>query len=279
MRWFQAALAALIVASSFAITTNVRADRIVYYSFPSSWDGTGTDVIDLSPAGNNGTATTGAALSATIPPTAAAGDQSLASVAGGISTTNINLLENPTIAAAGGFVFEASILWDGGHGTHTAVQKIIDNEGTESLQLQNIDIDNGTADLRFNINDFDGPAMQIVANTWYDVQGIFNSMGNSIDGNGDLAGVASLIVNGTTTSMSMTRESGDTGGMGTASDTLDRPIAIGSFSSAPSILTFSGYIHDPSVRLVPEPGSICLAATGVLAWGLLARRRVLSGAS
>lgn len=279
MRWYQATLAAVLAASSFAMTTTVRAERIVYYSFPASWDGTGTDVIDLSPAGNNGTATTGAALSATIPPTAAPGDQSLAPVAGGISTTNINLLENPAVSAAGGFVFEASFLWDGGHGTHTVVQKIIDNEGTESLQLQNIDTNNGTADLQFRINDFDGPTMQIMANTWYDVQGIFDSMSNSIDGNGDLAGVATLMVNGATTSMPMTRESGDTGGMGTASDALDRPIAFGSFSSAPSILTFSGYIHDPSVHLVPEPASICLAATGVLALVSLARRRFLSCAS
>jgi hypothetical protein len=275
MKSIRFTLATILAASVFTMTYGVRADQIVYYSFPTSWDGTGLDVTDLSPAGNNGTATTGAVLSATIPPSAPAGDMSLAPVAGGISTNNTDLLENPTIGPAGGFALGASFLWDGGEGTHS-VQKIIDNEGTESLQLQNIDIDNGTADLQFRINDFDGPTMPIVANTWYDVQGIFNSMGNSIDGNGDLAGMATLIVNGASTSMAMTRESGDTGGMGTASDTQNRPIAIGSFSGAPSIVTFSGYIHDPSVSLLPEPASVCLLATCILAWMTRARRRHVS---
>jgi hypothetical protein len=259
--------------------TALRAEQILLYSFPASWDGTGTVVTDLSPAGNHGTTAGAAALSTNVPPGAPAGDRSLAPVAGGIRTDNLNLLENPTIAPAGGFVMEATILWNGAHGTHTTVQKIIDSEGTESLQLQNIDIANGTADLRFQLNDFDGVTMQIVANEWYNVQGIFDSRGNSIDGSGHLAGTAKLIVNGSSVSQAVTRKSVDTGGMGTASDTLNRPIAVGAFSAAPSIVTFSGFIYNPSVRLVPEPASMVLFAMGVATWFASAhRRRCRSGA-
>ncbi len=250
----------------------LQAAPIFEYSFPTSWNGTGTAVNDLSSAGNNGTATGTAVLSTNVPPGAPAGALSLAPrggtpAGGGIVTNSFNLLENPTIAPAGGFVFKTAFLWDGGAGSHT-VQKIIDNEGTESLQLGNINLTNGTADLQFRLNDAVGPTMQILANQWYDVLGIFDSQGNSIDGSGNLAGTAKLIVNGTTVSEPVVR-------LASGSGALDRPMAVGvlGITATSTIVNFSGYIYDPSVSLVPEPTSIAMIAIGIAAWFASAGRR------
>ncbi len=265
---------ALACLLAFAIP-GLQAAPILEYSFPASWNGSGSPgatVTDLSSAGNNGTTTGTAVLSTNVPPGAPAGALSLAPrggtpAGGGIMTNSINLLENPTIAPAGGFVFKASFLWDGGAGSH-AVQKIIDNEGTEALQLGNIDLANGTADLQFRLNDAVGPTMQISANQWYDVLGIFDSQGNSVDGSGDLAGTAKLTVNGTTVSQDVVR-------LASGSGTLDRPIAVGvlALPAVPTIVNFSGYIYDPSVSLVPEPASIAMIAIGIAAWFAAAGRR------
>ena len=267
---FSFAVAAIAV-SCFAMPT--QAETILLYNFPASWDGTGTDVTDLSAAGNNGMTTGSVGLSATIPSDAPAGDQSLAPDAGGILTTNINLLENPTIATAGGFAFEASIYWDGGEGNRTA-QKIIDNEGTESLQIQDLDLVNGTAELQFRLNDIEGPTTRILANQWYHVLGVFNTGGNAIDVDGSLAGTASLIVDGVAVSQAVTRMSGPLDpGMGTSSDTLDRPIAVGvlALPGAPTLVDFSGFIYNPTVRLIPEPSTTVLMLVTALA-GLVAHR-------
>src|SRR3954465_14291067 len=106
------------------------------YSFPASWNGTGTAVTDQSAAGHNGVTNGTLALSANVPPGAAGGTQSISTTGGGIVTSATQLLTNPTIAAAGGFAYDVAFLWDGTDSTNNGhIEKIIDYSGTESLQL------------------------------------------------------------------------------------------------------------------------------------------------
>ncbi len=250
----------------------VQATDIVQYSFPSSWDGVGAApqvVTDLSPAGNNGMTTGGAATSANVPPGAPAGAMSLnTSGEGGVMTDAINLLDNPAVEAAGGFALRTWFYWDGNDGNR-GVQKIIDNEGFESLQLINIDAAANTADLEFILNDAAGigPTLPIVANTWYDAWAIFDSQGNTIDGIGDLAGLATVKANAASASTAVTRT--------TASDGQDRPIAFGvlALPAVPTLVNFSGDIYNPTVALVPEPSSIAIALLAMA--GVCVRRRRL----
>jgi hypothetical protein len=247
---------------------------ILDYQFPTSWDGTGgagSPVTDLSPAGNDGVTSGGAALTANIPPGFPAGTMSLNGAGeGGVLTNNTNLLENPTLEASRGYVFSAWIFWDGTAGNRD-VQKIIDNEGTESLHLNNIDPNGDTADLEMTINDTSVLTLPILANQWYDVSATFDTQGNLIDGNGDLAGMATLTANAASVSAAATRTTGDPG----SSDQFDRPIAVGvlALPAVPTLVNFSGDIYNPLVTLVPEPSSaiLLMVAAGAMA---LCRRRL-----
>src|SRR3954470_16142354 len=109
---------------------------VFLYSFPASWNGTGTAVIDQSGAANDGHTTGTPALAASIPPGATAGTQSITTNAGAIVTNANQLLTNATVAAAGGFRYDLSFMWDGTDSTSFGhVEKIVDYAGTESLQL------------------------------------------------------------------------------------------------------------------------------------------------
>lgn len=243
----------------------VQAQPIVQYSFPASWDGTGTTVTDLSGAGNNGHTAGTPALSATIPPGADPATQSLDSHNGGIQTDATGLLANSALEGPGGFRFEVSFWWDGTP-DELPVQKIIDYAGTEFLQLENVDQGAGTADLRFGFNDEAGlgPILSINANQWYDVVATFDTQGNTVVA-GDLAGLATMVVNGgAPISVALTKT-----GFG---DGLNRPIGIGAFSIGSGILELNGLIHDPTVSLLPEPASLLLLG---LAGLLMVRRRAV----
>jgi hypothetical protein len=230
---------------------------------PQSWTGPPETVIDdLSASGNDaGTAGT-PALSATIPPGADPATQSLDSHSGGFQTTATGLLNNAAIAAAGGFRYDVSFLWDGTTGGFS-VQKIIDYAGTDFLQLENIDAIAGTADLRFGFNDVAdlGPSTTVFANEWNTVSAFFNTQGNSVAGDGSLSGLATLTVNGNSVSEAVAKT--------TAGDALNRPIGVGTFSIAGGIIELEGLIHDPAVSLVPEPSSLGLLLT--LTAAMLAR--------
>jgi hypothetical protein len=240
---------------------------IVQYSFPASWDGTGDVVTDLSPAGNDGGIAGTPILLGNIPPGADASTQSLATLDGGVQTDATQLLANSVLEASGGFQYEVSFLWDGRDTGFGGTQKIIDYAGTESLQLENADEDaspDGVATLRFLFNDnAEGPTVEIQANTWYHVVATFDTMGNVADGDGSIAGTASLVVDGAApVSEAITKT--DFG------DGLERPIGFGTLAIAGGIVNLAGVIHDPTVSLLPEPSSLLLLGLGAFA---LVRRR------
>ena len=105
------------------------------------------------------------------------------------------IADNSAVASAGGFTYNCRFMWNGTDSTsfgHT--EKIIDYAGTESLQLVT---SSGSASLQMSFADDTGTetipvSTTILPNTWYNVALAFNAMGNSLDGNGDISGVASM---------------------------------------------------------------------------------------
>ena len=267
-----AAVFALAAASAHAQTTPV-----FDYNYPASWGGTGTAITDQSSAGHNGFSDGTISLDAAVPPGAAGGRQSLNSTAGGILTTATGLLSNATIAAAGGFTYHVAFMWNGTDSTsfgHT--QKLIDYAGTESLQLLTTA---GSASLQMVFGNNTGiesiaVSTTIVPSTWYDVSLAFDTTGNSVDGTGALAGLATMLVNsGAPISGAATK--------GTYGDSLSRPIGIDQLGANFGYLVgFKGDTYDSSVVLgiapVPEPTSLALGllgGLGGLGMMLNARRR------
>jgi hypothetical protein len=269
------AVAALVAlaAGAHASTTPV-----FNYSFPASWGGTGTVVTDQSVIGNNGFTSGTLALAAAVPPGNTGGTQSINTTAGGVLTTATGLLNNSTVAGNGGFTFNVDFMWNGTDSTsfgHT--QKLIDYAGTESLQLVTT---SGSASLQMAFADNSGNestpvSTTILPNTWYDVELVFNTAGNVVDGNGDISGYAGLYVNGTLLSEAAATK-------GNNGDNLNRQIGIGQLGANFGYLVgFKGDIHDPTVSLgaataVPEPSSLALGLVGgfgVLGTMWKARRR------
>ncbi|MCO5052708.1 MAG: PEP-CTERM sorting domain-containing protein [Verrucomicrobiae bacterium] len=252
-----------IVALAMAASCGQAQTSVLHYSFPDSWDGSGATVLDLSGAGNNADVKATLALAPTVPSWATSGSQSINTSSGSLLTSATMLLDNASIAAATGFRFDVSFLWDGtdseswGH-----VQKIIDYAGTESLQLVT---SAGEAALSFRFSDStDVLTTTIQPNTWYHVTALFDTGGNAVDGDGSLAGTASMIVNGGSTLSGAAIKSN-------FGDSLDRGIGVGQLALASHLVFFNGLIYDPQVTLVPEPTSLTLLGLGGLV--MLARRK------
>ena len=260
----------LAVVAVFALAAwgvQAATTPVFNYNFPASWDGTGTVVTDLSSAGNNGTIQATPALSASVPAGAPGGTQSITTSAGGITTDATGLLDNSIIAAAGGFRYDVAFNWDGtdSSGSWAGIEKIVDYAGTESLQITTYA--GGGADVQMTFGDTVVPALTtaILPNTWYTVSVTFDTWGNAVDGSGDLAGVASMVVNGGTPLTAAVTKTAQ-------GDGLNRPIGIGQLAiPGTHLVYFWGDIYNPSVTLIPEPSSLVLLGLGSLL--MLLRRK------
>jgi hypothetical protein len=253
-----------------APAAHAQTTPVFNYNFPASWNGTVTTITDQSVAGNNAGFDGTLALSATVPPAAPGGTESVVTTAGGILTTANSLLTNSAVSTAGGFTMSTAFMWNGtdktGNG-HT--QKLIDYAGTESLQL--ITTATGSAALQMQFgNDLGAETIPVsttvLSNTWYNVELDFNA--TSMVG-ADVAGTANLYVNGALVASGAAVK-------GTYGDSLARPIGVGQLGARFGYLVgFTGDIYNPSVSLgvVPEPSTLALAGLGGLALRRVRRRK------
>jgi hypothetical protein len=274
---FSAAVAAFGLVVITPGAAQAALTPVFEYSFPASWNGTGTAVTDLSSAGNNGiikSATLPTLSTTVLPSDATPGTASLqtGSVSGSFQTTATGLLPNASIASAGGFTWSIEFLWDGtDSSSYSHTQKLIDYVGTDSLQL--VTTSGGTASLNFALDGASPISTTISANTWYKATAIFDTLGNPVSGTNTIDGMGTLTVtpvggSSTTVSMPVTK---DAAGDGLSS----RPIGIGEFGyiSSTLFIPLYGNIYSASASLgvVPEPASLSLLGLGATA--LLARRK------
>ncbi len=226
------------------------------YTFPDSYNGTSSTIVDQSAAGNNGTMDTTGGYLAGDRPSAFSTGGSITGAAGGHGVTNaIDLLDNTLVQANGGFTFDVWFQWEG---TYTNSRKIIDYAGTENLRTNNSKIEFAIS------NNATVLSADIVGGQWYHAVAEFDTLGNTIDGSGDIAGEVRLWLDGTLVDSSATTLT-DFG------DSLNRGIGINHHPTGSEYN--QGKIFNPSVYLgvVPEPATMSLLALGGIA--MLRRRK------
>ncbi len=250
----------LVASSALAQTTPV-----FDYSFPASWGGTGTAVIDQSTSLNNGLTQGTLSLSAAVP-SGKTGQSINTAARGGIVTSGTQLLNNSTVFAAGGFTYDVWFRWNGtDSGSWGHIQKLVDYAGTESLQL--VTANDGTASLQLVLSETVAISAPVSQNTWYNATVTFAA--DSMVGP-DVSGTANLYLDRTLAGSVAALKDPD-------GDGLNRPIGIGMLAipQASPLVFFYGEIYNPSVSLgvtlVPEPSTLTLAVLGGFA--LLAARR------
>lgn len=231
---------------------SVGADVVIQYSFPASYDGTGTTITDLSTAGNDATHnTSGAPLIDDRPAGFAATQMSLGSSNGGARIDGNSPMTTTTVAANNGFIFD---VWF--KTADTVGSKLVSNGGYENLYTQNgnliFSVDNGTAVT------FTG----LTVGQWYHASAQFDTTGNSLV-SGNIAGVARLYVDGTLigSSNKTMQNRGPDGSRGLA---INMHPVNGAEAN-------TGIIFNPSVELIPEPGTLGMVA--LFGGGLLFIRR------
>lgn len=257
MNSLKTSLFSSVAALCLSLSGHAALTAVFEYSFPDSFDGTNTTITDLSGAGNNGTMDTlNGYLAGDRPPGFLTGG-SLTGATGGHGATNaIDLLQNSTLEANGGFTMDVWFRWDG---TQVNVRKLIDYAGTEFLrtnggQIQFV-LSNGATVL----------AEDIVGGQWYHVVAEFDTLGNSVDGSGNIAGEARLYLDGSLVDSSAATKTAQ-------GDNLNRPIGINRWAGGGADWN-QGAIYNPSVYLgvIPEPSSSLLI--GVAGVGFILRRR------
>ncbi len=164
----KAFIACLLASTSMAHA----AVPVFQYSFPASYNGTGTAITDLSSAGNHAALynSSDVDLIDDRPAGFDAALMSLTGANGGHGTTAaIDLLNTTTVAANGGFSMEVWFKWDGTDGT----RKLIDYAGTEYLRT------NG-GQIQFGLSN-GGTVLghDMVAGQWYHALAVFDTTGNS----------------------------------------------------------------------------------------------------
>jgi hypothetical protein len=257
---------------------SANAQDVFNASFPDSWNGTSTTVTDPGTTDVGYQSGTATYSTTAVPSDAGIGTGSMALTGvGGIKVTPNALLNNASIASAGGFTYNIDFMWDGTDSTsYGHAEKLIDYSGTESLQLVTT---SGSASLQMLFADNTGVestavSTTILPNTWYNVTMAFYTGGNSVV-TGAISGTAGLYVDGNLVSSGSATK-------GSYGDGLNRPIGIGEFGygHTTSIIGLHGDIYDASINLgadpvaTPEPSTMALlSGFGGLATLLKFRRR------
>ena len=104
----------------------------------------------------------------------------------------------------------------------------------------------------------------ILPNTWYDATLTFGNTSLVGTSNQDVAGTASLFLNGSLVSQAPAIK-------GTSGDGMDRPIGVGQLGAPFGYLVgFKGDIYNPTVELgvvpVPEPSTLAQGRWAVWGW-------------
>ncbi len=207
------------------------------------------------------------------------GDRSVNTSADGIVTDAVNLLNNASIADAGGFTMETWVhrLVDTGS---TSVEKIIDIAGVYRLQLRPSSDATGDADtVQFNSG---GGSATLPLDEWHHIAAVVDTLGNELDGSGNLSAVARFFFDG--------RQIGSDSAitLSAASDTSylqTRGIGLGCHPTSGE--KFQGLLYDSRVvlgalspgefLLTPEPSSIILVLLALVC--VASRRRRASVAA
>ena len=227
--------------------------ELVHYDAINSGIGP-VSIFDISGEGNDGVPVPVLGASLDVPSSPRAGALSFNTTSGSLRTVNTQLLNNADIDTWGGFSYDVWVNWDG---TPNGFSKVVDYAGTEAIRLD----ETGTVIATLNsATTVTGPA--ISANEWHHLLYIFNTAGNTVDGDGFITGDLTLVVDGVpTVAAGVTKD--------LFGDGLDRPISVGDHPVfTGGVDHFSGLIYDPIVSLgaipVPEPSSLALILAATL---------------
>ncbi len=227
------------------------------YSLPGAWGGTGTEVIDQSTGGHDGTVEGTPSLSTTIPPGFTEG-QSLdtSSAAGRFVTSETLLLSNESLLQTGGFRFDVWLNWAG---TGEVAMKLIDYAGTDFIRLNG-----STGTLDFVIN---GPDVTVIPapeplepDRWYHAVGEFIVLSGDASA---VTGTASFYLDGVQIDSVEAVK-------GTFGDSLVRPIGFAGHPLGFAADNFVGFVYQPKVQLLGVTESL-LASPGQLTFEPLNR--------
>ncbi len=275
--------AALIVsAAMLASSRAASAGTVFHYSFPDSWGGTGSAVIDQGPESNDGTTVSGASLSSDVPtvgvPDGMGTSSHLTNHQQGIRTDAIDLLNSQAVAAAGGFTLETWFKYD--DAGSAAYHNLLTYTGTEGFYVHELPAGDELVFRSAGNTDVEIP---ISSDVWHYAAMVFDTQGNPAVADPGYAGeykiegglytfyLDSLVPYGTS--------SGVKNGYG---DSLDRSIGVGRHPTM-TLYNLNGLLYEPRVTLgvlgrgelqfVPEPGTSALLILGAMTLLLPALRR------
>lgn len=231
----------------YAATTASATDPVPVfeYRFPASFDGSSTDCIDQSTAGNNAVIDFASGYDAEVRPPEFTSGGSLNGTNGGHGlTTGIDLLDNSLVEQYGGFYYD---VWVNplDYGSDYPSQ-IINYAGTECLNLTRQTDGTYVFEFLFDNGKNTLSSDPITLGDWYHVIASFDTNGLSTNYSGTLNGTATLIINDQVVTQNSARKTA-------FGDSLDRPIGINRWAGPSQIATGRGHVFNPSVYLGAYP--------------------------